>query len=144
MMGIGQAVRHWVLVPGSGVRIPHPQPSISILLLPQLLYSLFMRHLPIWQYIYNSFFLTAGLLCLWLIHVNEESIHQAWPLWLVIPAAILIWAGAEGLKNERRFNQRHGALRILLVLIILGIIIGCSIPLFLVWGLSQGLNGLQF
>jgi hypothetical protein len=25
-MGIGQAVRHWVLVPGSGVRIPHPQP----------------------------------------------------------------------------------------------------------------------
>ncbi len=27
LLGIGQAVRHWVLVPGSGVRIPHPQPS---------------------------------------------------------------------------------------------------------------------
>ena len=26
ILGIGQAVRHWVLVPGSGVRIPHPQP----------------------------------------------------------------------------------------------------------------------
>ncbi len=26
-MGISQAVRHWVLVPGSGVRIPHPQPD---------------------------------------------------------------------------------------------------------------------
>src|SRR5579862_7650386 len=25
-MGNGQAVRHWVLVPGSGVRIPLPQP----------------------------------------------------------------------------------------------------------------------
>jgi hypothetical protein len=30
-MGNGQAVRHWVLVPGSGVRIPLPQPSISTL-----------------------------------------------------------------------------------------------------------------
>ncbi len=28
-MGNGQAVRHWVLVPGSGVQIPLPQPSIS-------------------------------------------------------------------------------------------------------------------
>jgi heat shock protein HspQ len=30
-MGIGQVVRHRVLVPRSGVRIPHPQPSISIM-----------------------------------------------------------------------------------------------------------------
>ena len=29
-MGIGQAVRHWVLVPGSGVRIPHPQPKFAL------------------------------------------------------------------------------------------------------------------
>jgi hypothetical protein len=28
-MGNGQAVRHWVLVPGSGVRIPLPQPIPS-------------------------------------------------------------------------------------------------------------------
>jgi hypothetical protein len=28
-MGNGQAVRHWVLVPGSGVRIPLPQPCIN-------------------------------------------------------------------------------------------------------------------
>ena len=27
VMGIGQVVRLWVLVPGSGVRIPHPQPN---------------------------------------------------------------------------------------------------------------------
>jgi hypothetical protein len=26
LVGNGQAVRHWVLVPGSGVRIPLPQP----------------------------------------------------------------------------------------------------------------------
>jgi hypothetical protein len=30
-MGNGQAVRHWVLVPGSGVRIPLPQPYLSII-----------------------------------------------------------------------------------------------------------------
>ena len=28
-MGSGQAVRHWVLVPGSGVRIPPPQPRVA-------------------------------------------------------------------------------------------------------------------
>lgn len=30
LLGIGQVVRQWILVPPSGVRIPHPQPNINI------------------------------------------------------------------------------------------------------------------
>jgi hypothetical protein len=29
-LGVGQAVRHWVLVPASGVRIPHSQPRFNL------------------------------------------------------------------------------------------------------------------
>ena len=40
ILGIGQAVRHWVLVPGSGVRIPHPQPRLApkVIVLPNMFY----------------------------------------------------------------------------------------------------------
>ena len=40
-MGIGQAVRHWVLVPGSGVRIPHPQPDATAEFETYVLHSAF-------------------------------------------------------------------------------------------------------
>lgn len=92
----------------------------------------------------NLLFLFVGLGCLWFIHVNEESEHQLWPLIMLIPAGVLFWAALHGFKNSTGFKKQSKTSKTVLVLTILTFVLGFLLILGMVWGLGQGLQGMQF